>query len=251
MNTKKVLITVVIILAIASLGVYVFVMQKGNTSLNDTQNIQNSNTGDTQTYYEKLANECKSKQSESCCLASVEAMKQGGYTLVPAGGCPAGYQPNMMKCIDSFRWCQPEEKSMKNVQTQSVPFSLDFFAGGSIFGSSFEVKISGANITYRETTQGGGKEVQKFERALSPTELIDIQKTITDIKLATLQSQDFTKEPLVPDQASYSITVSLNGKENTIHCGIPLSGTQPTSNCQKQINKLRLKLNSILGVNIY
>ncbi|MCI0680395.1 hypothetical protein L0Y41_03545, partial [bacterium] len=106
-------------------------------------------------------------------------------------------------------------------------------------------------IAYRETTQGGGKEVQKFERALSPTELIDIQKTIADTKLTTLQSQDFTKEPLVPDQASYRIVVSIDGKENTIHCGIPPSGTQPTSNCQKQIDKLRLKLNNMLGVNIY
>ena len=250
MNTKNLIIAVVI-LAIASLGVYVFVMQKNNTNLNNTQNIQNGNTGNTQNYYDKLANECKSKQSESCCLASVEAMKQGGYTLAPAEGCPAGYQPNMMRCIDSFRWCQPEEKSATNVQTQNAPFSLDFFAGGSIFGSSFEVKISGADITYRETTQGGGKEVKKYERALSPAELTDIQKIIADAGLTTLQSQDFTKEPLVPDQASYRITVSINGKNNIIHCGILPSGTQPTSNCQKQIDKLRLKLNSILGVNIY
>jgi hypothetical protein len=235
----------------ALLGVYVFVTQKTNINLSDNQNVQNSNTSESQNYYEKLANECKSKQSESCCLASVEAMKQGGYTLAPAEGCPAGYQPNMMRCIDSFRWCQPVEKTTNNVQTQSVPFLLDFFAGGSIFGSSFEVKISGATVTYRETTQDGDKEVQKFERVLSPAEIADIQKIVADTKLISLQSQDFTKEPLVPDQAPYRITVSLDGKRNTIHCGIPLSGTQPANNCQKQIDKLRLKLNSILGVNIY
>ncbi|OHA05091.1 MAG: hypothetical protein A3A28_01830 [Candidatus Sungbacteria bacterium RIFCSPLOWO2_01_FULL_47_32] len=136
-------------------------------------------------------------------------------------------------------------------QTQSVALALDFFAGGSIFGSSFEVKIASAHITYRETTQGGAKEANKIERSLLPVELDDIRKTISDAGLITLQSQDFTKEPLVPDQASYRITVSLDGKENKINCGIPPSGTESTTKCQKQIDKLRLKLNSILGVNIY
>ena len=249
MNTKNILIIIVIVLAIASLGIYFYMTQKSDTNFSDNT-IQNNTTSEAQDYYDKLADECKSKQSENCCLASVEAMKQGGYTLAVQDGCPAGYQPNMMRCIDSFRWCQPVEKSTENVQTQSTPFSLDFFAGGSIFGSSFDVKISGATITYHETTQGGGKEVQKIERTLLPVELADIQKTVADAKLTTLQSQDFTKEPLVPDQASYRISVSLDGKENTIHCSIPPSGTQPTSSCQKQIDKLRLKLNSILKVNI-
>ncbi|TSC74891.1 MAG: hypothetical protein G01um101430_708 [Parcubacteria group bacterium Gr01-1014_30] len=178
-------------------------------------------------------------------------MKAGNYTLAPQEGCPAGYQPNMMRCIDSFRWCQPVEKSTNNAQTQSAAPALDFFAGGSIFGSSFEVKISGAHITYRETTQGGAKEVNKIDRSLLPVELDDIRKTISDAGLINLQSQDFTKELLVPDQATYRITVSLDGKENKINCGIPPSGTEPTTKCQKQIDKLRLKLNSILGVNIY
>lgn len=134
---------------------------------------------------------------------------------------------------------------------QNTNLILDFFAGGSIFLSSFEVKISDTKIIYRETTQGGGKEIQKIERVLLPNELADIQKIINDAKLVSLQSQDFTKDPLVPDQAYYRISVSVEGKQNTIYCGIPLSGTEPTLNCQKQIDKLRLKLNSTLGVNIY
>ena len=143
------------------------------------------------------------------------------------------------------------QQNSGNNQTQSAALALDFFAGGSIFGSSFEVKISGAHITYRETTQGGAKEANKIERSLLPVELDGIRKTISDVGLVNLQSQDFTKEPLVPDQASYRITVSLDDKENKISCGIPPSGTEPTTKCQKQIDKLRLKLNSILGVNIY
>ena len=78
---------------------------------------QTNEVGSSQNYYDNLANECKSKQSESCCLASVGAMKQGNYTIEPQGGCPVGYQPNMMRCIDSYRWCQPVEKSVTQPQT--------------------------------------------------------------------------------------------------------------------------------------
>ena len=138
-----------------------------------------------------------------------------------------------------------------NSQTQSTTLALDFFAGGSIFGSSFEVKISGAHITYRETTQGSAKEANKIERSLLPAELDDIRKTISDAGLINLRSQDFTKEPLAPDQAYYRISLSIDGKENTIHCGVPPDAPVPWTNCQGQIKKLLRKLNNILGVNIY
>ena len=223
---------------------------KNNSGLSNNQNIQSTEVGGTKNYYDKLTNECKSKQSESCCLASVESMKAGSFVLASQEGCPVGYQPNMMLCVDSYRWCQPVENSPSNAQNPNTALILDFFVSGGL-GSSFEVKISGADVTYRETRQGGGKEVEKTSRVLLPNELTEIQKTVMDAKLITLQSQDFTKEPLIPDQTYYRIFLSLDGKENTIHCGIIPSGTHPTTNCQKQIDTLRLKLNSILGVNIY
>ena len=113
------------------------------------------------------------------------------------------------------------------------------------------LKVTLAHITNRETTQDSTKEVRNIDRSLLPNELADIRKTVADAKLIALQCQDFTKEPLVPDQASYRLSVSADGKDNAIHCGIPPSGTQPTTNCQKQIDRSRLKLTSLLGVNIY
>lgn len=73
-----------------------------------------------QKYYDKLANECKTKQSESCCLASVESMRAGNYTLMPQEGCHASYHPNMMLCIDSYRWCQPAIDSIAQSQTENA-----------------------------------------------------------------------------------------------------------------------------------
>ena len=58
--------------------------------------------------YDTLAQACHTRQSPECCLASVEAMRASQYTLVPREGCPSGYQPNGMRCPDSYHWCQPE-----------------------------------------------------------------------------------------------------------------------------------------------
>jgi hypothetical protein len=244
---------------------------------------------DTEDYYDKLASGCK---NNGCCLASVKAMRKGNYTIAPQEGCPPGHQRNMMRCIDSYRWCEPmrtgvfstkeecEQKTGKSCdfqtcdyvpqgktfeetcgkdfkkgwvpsQTQNTIFNLSFSAGGSIFGSSFQVEISGANIMYRETIHGGRDEAKKIERSLSPAELDDIRQTIIDADLANLKSPKAPKTPIITDQASYSISVSIDDKKNLVSCPITPPEIAPPSECQKQIDKLKLKLNSILGVHIY
>lgn len=59
-------------------------------------------------YYKNLAKECESKQDYSCCMSSVNRMANGNYQLAPETACPEGYQSNMLKCIDSFKWCEPK-----------------------------------------------------------------------------------------------------------------------------------------------
>ena len=68
--------------------------------------------------YKALAEQCKEKTSVGCCMASVRAMEEGKYLLDTGKTfkdttCPKGYEPNMMRCIDSYRWCVPvkNEKS--------------------------------------------------------------------------------------------------------------------------------------------
>ena len=61
-------------------------------------------------YYQQLARECQKRGSPNCCMASVGAMVKGNYQLTPASGCPDGYVGNMMRCIDSYRWCEPTGK---------------------------------------------------------------------------------------------------------------------------------------------
>ena len=60
-----------------------------------------------QTYYDKLRQECEQKNSKNCCLASVERMEEIGAHKVSADGvCDYGYKKGTMMCIDSFAWCE-------------------------------------------------------------------------------------------------------------------------------------------------
>jgi hypothetical protein len=71
------------------------------------QPTQKQNISELSDYYKNLAKECESKSSYNCCMSSVNNMADGNYQLAPENGCPNGYQGNMLKCIDSFKWCEP------------------------------------------------------------------------------------------------------------------------------------------------
>lgn len=60
-------------------------------------------------YYQNLAKECESKDGYACCMVSVRMMAGGNHKLEPETGCQTGYQLNMLKCIGTFRWCEPIE----------------------------------------------------------------------------------------------------------------------------------------------
>jgi len=63
-----------------------------------------------QTDYQNLAQQCKNGIGLECCLASVEVMKASNYQLTSAGKCPDGYKTNIMRCQESYQWCQPESE---------------------------------------------------------------------------------------------------------------------------------------------
>ena len=58
-------------------------------------------------YYQNLFKECESKNSFSCCDNSLAQMIVGNYKLEPSEGCPTGTQRNLLKCEDTFVWCEP------------------------------------------------------------------------------------------------------------------------------------------------
>ena len=64
-----------------------------------------------QKYYFYLSKGCRHKQSASCCMASVRAMMGNKYKCVPESGCPEGSHPSMLRCNDSYHWCEPNNKS--------------------------------------------------------------------------------------------------------------------------------------------
>jgi hypothetical protein len=86
--------------------------------------------------YESLEEECQRRTSRGCCMASFRVIKENGYFLASEGGtCPDGYSPNMMRCIDSYQWCEPEETdnsvdydALEN-RCREVPYSQDCCLG--------------------------------------------------------------------------------------------------------------------------
>ena len=65
--------------------------------------------------YDALARACRNNEAgPGCCLTSVERMRNKKALLAPGdtlahANCPEGYQPNMLKCPGSHRWCEPVE----------------------------------------------------------------------------------------------------------------------------------------------
>lgn len=102
---KKIAKIILIILGFAALiilGIYLYITIK-----------QKSKIYKLPAYYQTLAKECESKQNYNCCISSVINMADKNYKLVPKIGCPEGYRPTGLKCIDSFSWCEP--KNQQNV----------------------------------------------------------------------------------------------------------------------------------------
>jgi hypothetical protein len=62
-------------------------------------------------YYNNLREICKSKSSQNCCLASVNAMKRTNAKIAPTEGCDIGYRRELLICIDSFVWCEVGERN--------------------------------------------------------------------------------------------------------------------------------------------
>jgi hypothetical protein len=65
--------------------------------------------------YQTLAEGCLDKGSFNCCMSSVRRMANGKY--VQAGAfknlvyeCPEGYTANMLRCEDTYVWCEPVKK---------------------------------------------------------------------------------------------------------------------------------------------
>ncbi|MCF6245276.1 MAG: hypothetical protein L3J43_09595 [Sulfurovum sp.] len=63
-------------------------------------------------YYLKLKKEC---HGSSCCLASWKNIVSGKVKALKHGidTCPVGYHANMLKCIDSYAWCEKDRDKNK------------------------------------------------------------------------------------------------------------------------------------------
>jgi hypothetical protein len=57
--------------------------------------------------YDKLQIFCMGKAGTTCCLDSIKTMRANYYQPEPAEGCPDGFVPDQLRCMQSNRWCVP------------------------------------------------------------------------------------------------------------------------------------------------
>jgi hypothetical protein len=127
-------------------------------------------------------------------------------------------------------------------------FALKFTLGGGCCpGTTFEVAISGTHCSYHQTPGVPVRTELKFERELSASQLRDLQSFARELKLLALVSQDYTKQPLFPDQPTFSLSLSMDGRNTSATCGVPSAG-DPKNECQKRLDQLKTYLNSLLNV---
>jgi hypothetical protein len=94
--TKYSIIAIVVIGTLAAgYGIYSFA-KTGNSEVSAN-------------YYDKLEEECNMKSSPDCCKASVARMREGNHKLTENESCPNGYESNILRCIDSYKWCEPKK----------------------------------------------------------------------------------------------------------------------------------------------
>ena len=206
MNRKIILIIGVIIVVLV-LGYFFLWMKSGFIDYRP----QTNEVASTQNYYGKLTNECKTKESESCCLASVEAMKAGNYTLAPQEGCPAGYQPNMMRCVDSYRWCQPMSVSPTGSPAEiETNYPVSGIEDGGYSGTAFCNLIGHSDFELKNnlmTIHGKGPYavmIYKMRNIFSPNEYPGI-KLISHLRFEDKEN-------------SYADTLYLGSDNNLYNC---------------------------------
>jgi hypothetical protein len=59
-------------------------------------------------HYQLLAEACEGKQG-GCCVDSVRSMAKGSYQVAPSTGCPPGHSLNRLRCVSSYKWCEPSQ----------------------------------------------------------------------------------------------------------------------------------------------
>jgi hypothetical protein len=72
------------------------------------------------TYYEILKEGC---DNEGCCLSSVKFMEEGNFTEAKDGSCPDGFKSNMLRCISSYKWCEPEVEGLSKKEETEIDVS--------------------------------------------------------------------------------------------------------------------------------
>ena len=105
---------------ILSLSIFAIILLSGcanqkieNNTIENATLVQQSKIDlKTKAYYDSFRKKC---EGSSCCLSSVDNAEQANSLIYEESSlnditCPDGFAPDMNKCIDSYKWCFPDNK---------------------------------------------------------------------------------------------------------------------------------------------
>ncbi|MFH1724510.1 MAG: thermonuclease family protein [Elusimicrobiota bacterium] len=140
--------------------------------------------GDSDDYYGRLADGCKKRESVSCCMDSVRGMKKGGFELAPEDGCPDGSAGNMLRCIDSYKWCEPREapKATQEPTWESFAGEVVRVHDGDIIevmrkGKAVRVRLHGIDCPEKDQPFGTAAKKSMSELVFGKTVLVVVYDT--------------------------------------------------------------------------
>jgi len=139
--------------------------------------------------------------SDQCKQAGLNAIKNGGYSLVVDNKCPYGFHKNMLMCIDSPVWCEPNQATTtdqfadwKTYKNEEYGVEFKYPKNWYVLGGIKQVPIIISSTGKPAGNTGAGEEViiyndKTFETATSPKYQIEIKNILSTFKFISTSTQ--------------------------------------------------------------
>ncbi len=197
-------------------------------------------------YYEQLRKQCAERESEGCCLASVNAMEQKGFSLKSENGCPDGFMQNRLLCVDSYTWCILDNDIEKATNESNDGMSLLFESVTSFFGGAEIITIHTDRTFVRKNNSPVNQKTTCSKGDISKNDydsLVTYLRSSEILNTKILQKRD---QSLLCEGA-HRIKVQIDGTSNEVVLPCVSEQTAETRQIKNLVDEIEKKIISVIG----